>query len=59
MTLRLVLATFGFVVCTAGAVAFAVVGAGTVLVVVTAVLALVAALDRRRAPQYDQRGARA
>lgn len=54
LTLRLVLATFGLLVCAVGAVAFAVAGAGLVLVSVPAALALVAAVDvgvilRRRA----------
>jgi len=42
--LRLVLAIFGVVVCTGGAVAFAMIGQPA-LVVVLAVLALVAAVD--------------
>ncbi len=54
LTLRLVLATFGLIACTAGAVAFALAGADVVLVLAPAALALVAAVDvgvilRRRA----------
>jgi Family of unknown function (DUF6343) len=45
LTLRLVLAVFGVVVCCAGAVIFAVAGAPVIVVVVLAVLAAVAVVD--------------
>jgi hypothetical protein len=45
LTLRLVLATFGLVVCSAGAVIFAVVDAPVIIVVILAVFAAIAAVD--------------
>jgi hypothetical protein len=45
LTLRLVLATFGVVVCCAGAVIFALVGAPVFIVVVLGVFAAVAVVD--------------
>jgi hypothetical protein len=45
LTLRLILASFGLVVCTVGAVLLAVAGVPSPWVVVFAVLALVAAID--------------
>jgi fatty acid desaturase len=45
LTLRLVLAAFGLLVCTAGAVLFAVVAGPVFLVVVLVVLAAIAAVD--------------
>jgi hypothetical protein len=45
LTLRLVLAVFGLVTCTAGAVIFSVVSAPVVLVIALVVLAVVAVLD--------------
>jgi hypothetical protein len=45
LTLRLVLATFGVVVCCAGAVIFALVGAPVLIVVILAVFAAVAVID--------------
>jgi hypothetical protein len=45
LTLRLVLASFGVVVCCAGAVIFALVGAPVIVVIVFAALAAVALVD--------------
>jgi hypothetical protein len=45
LTLRLILATFGLVVCSAGAVAFGIAGASPVIVVGCALLAVIAAID--------------
>jgi hypothetical protein len=45
LTLRLVLAIFGLLICTAGAVLFALVAAPVVFVVLFAVFAAVAAVD--------------
>ena len=45
LTLRLVLAIFGLLVCTAGAVVFAVVAAPIALVILFVVFAVVAAVD--------------
>jgi hypothetical protein len=45
LTLRLVLAIFGVIVCCAGAVIFALVGAPVIITVAFAVLAVVAVVD--------------
>ena len=56
LTLRLVLAIFGFIVCTCGAVLFAIVAAPIAIVVAFAVFAAVAVIDTVVVVRRKRRG---